>query len=130
MEQQSESYRTEQLGHLGLVASTIKKLGIVDKINKRLPLDQKKGGKVSHGHRLASMLLNGLGYINRTLYLSAYFFEDKPLDILLDGDFSAENFNDDMLGRHLDRVAAYGTTKLFSEVAYEIIELSDPMYFS
>jgi len=120
MSPEIEPYRTEQLGHLGLVASTIKKLGIVDKINQRIPLSEKKGGKVSHGHRAAAMLLNGLGYINRTLYLSPHFFEDKPLDLLLDADLNHTDFNDDMLGRHLDAIAKYGTTKLFSELAYEI----------
>jgi len=105
MDTPAETYRTEQLGHLGLVASTIKKLDIVNKINQRLPLDRKKGGKVSHGHRAAAMLLNGMGYVNRTLYLSPYFFEDKPVDLLLDGDFSHADFNDDMLGRNLDAIA-------------------------
>lgn len=120
MDAPEESYRTEQLGHLGLVASTIKKLDLVNKINQRIPLDRKKGGKISHGHRAAAMLLNGLGYVNRTLYLSPHFFEDKPMDLLLEGDFSHKDFNDDMLGRNLDAIAAYGTTKLFSEIAYEI----------
>lgn len=120
MDTPSEFYRTEQLGHLGLVAATIKKLDIVNKINQRIPLDRKKGGKVSHGHRAAAMLLNGLGYVNRTLYLSPHFFENKPMDLLLDGNFDHTDFNDDMLGRNLDAIANYGTTKLFSEIAYEI----------
>lgn len=115
-----QHYKTEQLGHLGLVAATIKDLGIIDKINQRLTLDNSKGGKVSHGHRAAAMVLNGLGYINRTLYLSPHFFKDKPLDLLLSENFTHEDFNDDMLGRHLDEIAKYGTTKLFSEIAYEI----------
>lgn len=117
---EQEDYKTESLGHLGLVAATIKKLGIIDKINQRLPLAINKGGKVSHGHRTAAMLLNGLGYINRTLYLSPYFFEDKPLDLLLGADITHDDLNDDMLGRHLDAISKYGSTKLFSEIAYEI----------
>lgn len=112
--------KTEHLGHLGLVASTIERLGLVDKINKRLPLDYSKGGKISHGHRTAAMILNGLGYLTRTLYLSSHFFEDKPLDLLLGIDVEAHDINDDMLGRHLDAIADYGTTKLFSEIAFEI----------
>ena len=35
--------KTEQLSHLGLVSSTIKQMGLIDKINQRLPLDKKKG---------------------------------------------------------------------------------------
>jgi len=120
MEEEFESVKTEHLGHLGIIASTIKELGLVEKINQRLELDKNKGGKVSHGHRAAAMILNGLGYINRTLYLSAHFFEDKPLDLLLDTEIKADDINDDMLGRHLDKIVRYGTTKLFSEIAMEI----------
>lgn len=120
MEEEFEPIKTEYLGHLVLIASTIKELGLVEKINQRLKLDKSKGGKISHGHRTASMILNGLGYINRTLYLSSHFFEDKPLDLLLGIDITADNINDDMLGRHLDEIVRYGTTKFFSEIAMEI----------
>ena len=115
-----DPYKTESLGHLGLVAATIKELGLVDKINTRLPLSLEKGGKISHGHRSAAMLLNGLGYVTRTLYLSPHFFHNKPLDLLLGIDSSYEDFNDDMLGRHLDEISQYGTTQLFSEIMYEV----------
>jgi transposase len=125
MELPEEPYKTQQLGHLGLVAATIKELGLIDKINERLPLDKKKGGKVSHGHRSAAMLLNGLGYTNRTLYLSPHFFEDKPLDLLLGIDVTHEDLNDDMLGRNLDAIVKYGPTKLFSEIMYEVCTEQD-----
>jgi transposase len=115
-----EPIKTEHLGHLGLVSATIKELKLIEKINQRLELNKSKGGKISHGHRAASMILNGLGYINRTLYLSSHFFEDKPLDLLLGIDITPSELNDDMLGRHLDEIAKYGTTKLYSEIAFEI----------
>lgn len=115
-----QQIKTEQLGHLGLVAATIKKLGLVDKINHKLPLDVAKGGKVSNGHRVAAMILNGLGYVNRTLYLSHHFFEDKPINWLLGIDITADDLNDDMLGRALDKIADYGTTSLFSEIVFDI----------
>lgn len=120
MEVSEDVCKTESLGHLGLVAATIQELGLVNKINQRLPLEMEKGGKISHGHRSAALLLNGLGYTTRTLYLSPHFFENKPLDLLLGIPASYEDFNDDMLGRHLDEIATYGTTKLFSEVMYEV----------
>ena len=125
MEYPKEPYKTQQLGHLGLISATIKQLGLIDKINQRLPLDFDKGGKISHGHRSAAMLLNGLGYTNRTLYLSPHFFEDKPLDLLLGINATHEDLNDDMLGRHLDAIAAYGPTQLFSEIMYEVCTEQD-----
>ena len=44
----------------------------------------------------------------------------KPVSLLLGDSISYEDLNDDMLGRHLDAIAAYGTTKLFSEIAFEV----------
>lgn len=119
---QEDDLKTEQLGHLGLVSSAINDLGLVDKLNSRIPLDKKKGGKISYGHRAAAMILNGLGYVTRTLYLSPHFFNDKPLDLLLGIECEADDFNDDMLGRLLDKIAAYGTTQLFSELSFEIAQ--------
>jgi len=111
---------TQHLGHLGIVASSIERLGLMEKINRRLPLDQKKGGIVPHGQRVAAMLLNGLGFMGGRLYMTAAFFEDKPVSHLLGEGISASHLNDDCLGRCLDAIAAYGTTKLFSEVTYEV----------
>jgi transposase len=125
MQLTSEQVKVKHLGHLGLVASTIKELGIIDKINQRLPLDRSKGGIVSHGHRTAAMILNGLGFMNGRLYMTPHFFRDKPIAQLLDADITAEHLNEDCLGRCLDQIAAYGVTKLFSEIAFEIAQEKD-----
>ena len=63
-----ESVSSEQLGHLGLIASTIRELGIIERIDARLELNQKKGGLISYGRRVAAMVLNGLGFMNSRLY--------------------------------------------------------------
>jgi hypothetical protein len=55
------------LGHLGLLAATIKEIGIIERIDARLVLDEKKGGLVSYGQRVAAMILNGLGFMNSRL---------------------------------------------------------------
>jgi transposase len=120
MELSSKNVRTKQLGHLGLVAATIRDLGIIEKIDARIDLDKSKGGIVSYGKRAAAMILNGLGFINSRLYMSQMFFHEKPVSAMLGAEVSAENLNDDCLGRCLDRIAEYGTTKLFSEIAFEI----------
>jgi transposase len=120
MELNSQTVTTEPLGHLGLIAATINTLGIIDKIDARIPLNRDKGGIVSHGKRVAAMLLNGLGFINSRLYMSPMFFKDKPMATLLGEDITAEHLNDDSLGRCLDKIADYGTTQLFSELAFEI----------
>jgi transposase len=120
MELSAKNVCTKQLGHLGLVAATIKDLGLINKIDARLALDKSKGGIISHGKRIAAMVLNGLGFINSRLYMSQMFFHDKPISAMLGDEVLAEHLNDDCLGRCLDEISRYGTTKLFSEVAFEI----------
>jgi hypothetical protein len=44
-----------------LLAATIKKLGITEKIDAHLELNKQKGGLLSYGCRVAAMTLNGLG---------------------------------------------------------------------
>jgi transposase len=115
-----DTVSSEQLGHLGLVAATIRELGIIDKIDARLDLNERKGGLVSHGRRVAAMVLNGLGFMNSRLSMTTHFFQDKPVAQLLGAEVFAENLNDDRLGRCLDKIADYGVTKLYSELAFEI----------
>lgn len=115
-----DTVSSEQLGHLGLVASTIGELGIIEKIDARLALNENKGGIVSYGRRVAAMVLNGLGFMNSRLSMTTHFFQDKPVAHLLDSEVNAEHLNDDCLGRCLDKIAAYGVTKLYSEIAFEV----------
>lgn len=108
------------LDHLGLVAATIDKLGLIEKIDSRLPVSKEKGAKVSMGQRVAAMILNGLGFMDNRLYMFPEFLENKPVDRLLGDGLKAEDFNDDALGRCLDAIHDYGTTELFSDLAFSI----------
>ena len=105
------------LDHLGLVAATIEKLGLIEKIDQRLPL---ANPKTTMGQRVAAMIFNGLGFIDDRLYMFPEFLENKPVDRLFKGNLKAEHFNDDALGRCLDAIDDYGVTKLFSELALTI----------
>ena len=121
----SENVSSEQLGHLGLIAAMIQELGIIEKIDARLDLNKRKGGIVSYGRRVAAMVLNGLGFMNSRLSLTTHFFQDKPVAQLLGDEINADNLNDDCLGRCLDKIADYGVTKLYSELAFEIAKEKD-----
>lgn len=112
--------KTEQLGHLGLIAAVIKKLNIIEKIDLKLPVSKEHGSIVTMGQRVAAMILNGLGFLNDRLYMHPIFFEDKPVAALLGENITFDNLNDDALGRALDSIYDYGVTKLFSELAFEI----------
>src|SRR5665811_78018 len=117
---EEEQFSTTHLGHLGLVADKIDSLNLVDLIDKRLPISEAHEAKVSHGERVAAMIMNGLGFIDSRLYLFPEFLSDKPLDRLFNRNVRAEWFNDDVTGRCLDEISAYGTTKLFTELSLTI----------
>lgn len=112
-----EQFATLHLGHLGLVADKIDSLNLVNLIDRRLPITPGCGSKVSHGERIAAMIMNGLGFIDSRLYLFPEFLSDKPLDRLFNRPMLAEWFNDDTSGRCLDAIAEYGVTKLFTELS-------------
>jgi len=115
-----EQFSSVHIGHLGLIADKIDALGLTELIDSRLPISEAHGAKVSHGERVAAMILNGLGFIDTRLYLFPEFLSDKPLDRLLNRPVEAEWFNDDASGRCLDAIAAYGVTKLFTELSVTI----------
>ena len=58
---QEEQFSSTHIGHLGLVADKIDSLDLIDLIDRRLPISAAHGSKVSHGERIAAMILNGLG---------------------------------------------------------------------
>jgi transposase len=110
----------QQLDHLGLVASVIKRLKLIERIDARVPVSKEKGAKVSIGQRVAAMILNGLGFRDDRLYLFPEFLANKPIARLIAPGLVAADFNDDALGRGLDALFNYGETKLFSELAFHI----------
>lgn len=109
-------FTSYNLDHLGLVAGMIDELGLVSLIDTLIPQDHQQR-KVSVGLGVKAMILNGLGFVNRALYLMPHFFQDKPVERLLGSGMLAEYFNDDVLGRILDRIADYGSTELYPPVA-------------
>ena len=64
--------KVKQVDHLGLVASVIDELRIVERIDRYLPVSDKS--KVSMGERVKAFILNGLGFTDCRLYLMSEFF--------------------------------------------------------
>lgn len=117
---QSEDINCKKLEHLGLVADTVNELGIINKIDEKLPVSLDKGAKVTMGERVAAMIFNGLGFVDNRLYVFPEFLQSKATNRLFERNIEAEYFNDDALGRCLDAVSDYGTTKLFTEISFAI----------
>ena len=110
--------QTTALDHLGLVAAICQDLKIAQRIDNRLPCDPQR--KVSSGRAVVAMILNGLGFTNRRLYLTHQFFESKAIERLLGPDLEAKDITDYTLGHALDDISEYGSSKLFAEVAFGI----------
>jgi transposase len=110
----AEDYRNERLDHLGIVAGVCKEIGLAEWLDALAPEQQRV---VSYGTATVAMILNGLGFSNRQLYLVPQFFENKPVEHLLGKGITADLLNDDCLGRTLDWLYAHDPTTLFAGIA-------------
>jgi transposase len=81
--------------------------------------DERSHERVSVGTATVAMILNGLGFSNRRLYLVPQFFATKPVEHLLGPGITAEDLNDDCLGRTLDWLYAHDPTTLFAGIALQ-----------
>src|SRR5438093_1896944 len=82
-----------------------------------MPKNAAVENRVSVGRATVAMVLNGLGFSHRQLYLVPQFFANKPVEHLLASGITAEMLNDDCLGRTLDWLYAHDLTKLFAGMA-------------
>jgi transposase len=119
MEIAGNEVRSVSLDHHGLVAAICKDLKISSRIDERI-YNEDERRVVSPGKSVVAMILNGLGFTNRRLYLTSQFFENKPVELLLDAPIEAKDLTDYTLGHSLDEIAKYGSSKMFAELAFEI----------
>ncbi len=110
----SEEYANERLDHLGIVAGVCQEIGLAAWLDAQAPGSRQQ---VSVGTATVAMVLNGLGFSNRQLYLVPQFFANKPVEHLLGAGITADQLNDDCLGRTLDWLSAHDLTKLFAGIA-------------
>jgi transposase len=113
-EREQGIYESERLDHLGIVAGACQEIGLAEYLDAQEPHLQRQ---VSVGTATVAMILNGLGFSNRRLYLVPQFFEHKPLEHLVGAGIRAEDLNDDCLGRTLDWLYEQDVTRLFAGIA-------------
>jgi len=111
---------TRNIDHLGIVAGTFDELSISEVLDEKLPKNRQH--KCSHSTIVKAMVLNGLGYTERRLYLFPSYFNNLPTERLLGRGILPEDINEDTVGRTLDRIYEYGPTKLFSEIALKVMK--------
>ncbi|WP_430639680.1 IS1634-like element ISCwa1 family transposase [Crocosphaera watsonii WH 8501] len=115
-----EEIQVKNLDHLGIVAGLIDEIGIVKIINNKLGIDVRE--KISAGTVVKSILINGLGFVLRPLYLFSQFFQDKAIEKLLGERIKPDYLNDDKIGRVMDELYKYGLNDIFIEVVLEVIK--------
>jgi transposase len=115
MESLREHITVKNLDHLGIVAGFIDELGLVEEIDRLIPSER----KVSIGTMVKALILNAMGFSQHALYITPSFFEQCPVEHLLGKEYEASDFNDDSIGRCLDRLFSYGLNKLFVQLSHK-----------
>src|SRR5690242_9801397 len=109
--QEAEEYVNERLDHLGIVAGVCQEIGLAAWLDRQEPSSRQQ---VSVGTATVAMVLNGLGFSNRQLYLVPQFCASRPVEHLLGGGITAEMLNDACVGRTLDWWYAHDLRKRFA----------------
>jgi transposase len=112
--QPHESYINERLDHLGVAAGVCQEIGLAAYLDQ---LAGETNHHVSMGTATVAMILNGLGFRNRRLYLVSQFFANKPVEHLLGPGIEAADLNDDCLARMLDWLYKQDPTQVFAGIA-------------
>ncbi len=99
----------------GIIAGIIDEIGIVEIINEQLGVRAQE--KLTSGIIVKSIILNALGFVSRPLYLFPQFFQDKATEHLFGEGILPEDFNDDKVGRVMDKLYQFGLTKIFLLIA-------------
>jgi len=71
----------QNIDHLGIVAGIIDAIGLVEIINEIIGVE--KGEKVSPGQVVKAMIINGLGFVSKPLYMFPQYFETIACEHLI-----------------------------------------------
>jgi transposase len=122
MNSNEQQFETKRIDHLGIVAGICHEIGLIEQINRVAGSSKRK---VSCGAAVQAMVLNALGFTSRALYLMPQYMHNKPVDLLIEPGLTAEDFNDDSLGRSLDQLFEVGVTEAFLQVAVHALSVYD-----
>ena len=105
----------ENIDHLGIVAGIIDSIGIVEIINELIGVE--KDEKVNAGQVVKAMIINGLGFVSKPLYMFPQYFETIACEHLIGTGVKPEYLNDDKLGRVMDKLFIKGLDTIFFIIA-------------
>lgn len=115
-------FSSRRLDHLGLVAGVCHDLDLISTLDEAIGPTRRT---VSVGEAVQAMILNGLGFVSRPLYLTPEFFEGKPVDRLIAPHIQPNQLHDDCLGDALDRLFEAGLTQVFFTVSSHVLSQLD-----
>ncbi|MHC5762346.1 IS1634 family transposase [Nostoc sp.] len=110
----------QNIDHLGIVAGIIDAIGLVETINELI--GEEKAEKVSPGHVVKAMILNGLGFVSKPLYMFPQYFETIACEHLIGPGVKPEYLNDDKLGRVMDKLFIKGLDTIFLKIALNAVK--------
>jgi len=108
-------YNSKVLDHLGIVSVVCDEIGLTKIIDDLIPPDPRS--KLSIGECVKLMLINGLGFSSRPLYLEAQFFNSKPTERFIGRPIDINEITDDRLGKCLDSCYEKGCDVIFASIA-------------
>jgi len=117
----ASKYDVKRLDQLGLVAGFCKEIGLSEWIDSHFPKES-HNSYINNGQLFVAMLLNGLGFVSRTLHVYPEYFKDIPTERLLGEGVLPQHINDDVLGRFLDSLYEQGVSSLYQALALKVIK--------
>ncbi len=118
-----EEIEIQNIDHLGIVAGIIDSIGLVEIVNNLLGEDVAE--KISAGHVVKAMILNGLGFVSAPLYMFSKFFESRACEYLIGEGVKPEYLNDDKLGRTMDKLFSKGLSSIFLAISLNAVKKFD-----
>jgi len=108
-------HSSKDLGHLGIVSVVCDQIGLVEAIDQIIPPDPRS--EITTGESVKLMIINGLGFSSKPLYLESMFFNCRPVKRFLNRECNSDQITDDRLGRALDRCYETNCTTFFATIA-------------
>ncbi|MFN6271931.1 MAG: IS1634 family transposase [Microcystis sp.] len=115
MKLKPQEIEIQNIDHLGIVAGIIDSIGIVEIINELIGVE--KDEKVNAGQVVKAMIINGLGFVSKPLYMFPEYFETIACEHLIGAGVKPEYLNDDKLGRVMDKLFIKGLDTIFFIIA-------------
>lgn len=115
MKLKPQEIEIQNIDHLGIVAGIIDAIGLVEIINEIIGVE--KDEKVSAGQVVKAMIINGLGFVSKPLYMFPEYFETIACEHLIGTGVKPEYLNDDKLGRVMDKLFIKGLDTIFFIIA-------------